>query len=236
MTNRILFSHPLLCIICGIFAPIRALKRKDEGVKLCPKESLWSDVEEIINSYDCQRHHLIAIMQDIQAEYKYLSPQVLERIAQMLDIGVAKVYSVATFYENFSLEAKGKYIIKVCDGTACHVRKSQPIYNAIREYLELEGKQKTSADGLFTLETVACLGACGLAPVVTVNDQVHSKMTRNWPLNCWISCERRTPPMTMTNLTREQLQVRQMKARRLWRPSAARCSSAPVPAASPAAP
>lgn len=134
-------------------------------------------VEEIINSYDCQRHHLIAIMQDIQAEYKYLSPQVLERIAQMLDIGVAKVYSVATFYENFSLEAKGMYIIKVCDGTACHVRKSQPIYNAIREYLELEGKQKTSADGLFTLETVACLGACGLAPVVTVNDQVHSKMT-----------------------------------------------------------
>ena len=65
----------------------------------------------------------------------------------------------------------------MCDGTACHVRKSQPIYNAIREYLELEGKQKTSADGLFTLETVACLGACGLAPVVTVNDQVHSKMT-----------------------------------------------------------
>ena len=134
-------------------------------------------VEEIIDSYGCQRHHLIAIMQDIQAEYKYLSPEVLERIAQKLDIGVAKVYSVATFYENFSLEAKGKYIIKVCDGTACHVRKSQPIYNAIREYLGLEGKQKTTPHALLTLETVACLGACGLAPVVTVNDQVHSKMT-----------------------------------------------------------
>ena len=134
-------------------------------------------VEEIIDSYGCQRHHLIAIMQDIQAEYKYLSPEVLERIAQKLDIGVAKVYSVATFYENFSLEAKGKYIIKVCDGTACHVRKSQPIYNAIREYLELEDKQKTAADSLFPLETGACRGACGLAPVVTVNDQVHSKMT-----------------------------------------------------------
>ncbi len=134
-------------------------------------------VDQIIDSYGCQRPHLIAIMQDIQAEYKYLSPEVLERIAEKLDVGVAKVYSVATFYENFSLEAKGKYIIKVCDGTACHVRKSQPIYTAIREYLELEGKQKTSADGLFTLETVACLGACGLAPVVTVNDKVHSKMT-----------------------------------------------------------
>ena len=134
-------------------------------------------VEDIIDSYGCQVYSLIAIMQDIQAEYKYLSPEVLELIAKKLGIGVAKVYSVATFYENFSLEAKGKYIIKVCDGTACHVRKSQPIYNAIREYLELEGKQKTSADGVFTLETVACLGACGLAPVVTINDQVHSKMT-----------------------------------------------------------
>ena len=134
-------------------------------------------VEEIIDSYGCERRNVIAIMQDIQAEYKYLSQEVLERIAEKLNMGVAKVYSVATFYENFSLEAKGKYIIKVCDGTACHVRKSEPIYNAIREHLGLQGKQKTSADGLFTLETVACLGACGLAPVVTVNDQVHSKMT-----------------------------------------------------------
>ena len=136
-----------------------------------------SRVEEIVESYGCQVHNLIAILQDVQAEYKYLSPEVLELIAEKLNIGVAKVYSVATFYENFSLEAKGKYIIKVCDGTACHVRKSQPIYNAIRENLKLEGKQKTSSDGLFTLETVACLGACGLAPVVTINDQVHSKMT-----------------------------------------------------------
>ena len=134
-------------------------------------------VDQIIDSYGSARHHLIAIMQDIQAEFKYLSPEVLELIAKKLNVGVAKVYSVATFYENFSLESKGKYISKVCDGTACHVRKSQPIYNAIREHLGLQGKQKTSANGLFTLETVACLGACGLAPVVTVNDQVHSKMT-----------------------------------------------------------
>ncbi len=134
-------------------------------------------VAQIIDSYGCEKAHLIAIMQDIQSEYKYLRADVLELIAEKLHISVAKVYSVATFYENFSLEAKGKYIIKVCDGTACHVRKSQPIFNAISEYLELEGKQKTSADGLFTLETVACLGACGLAPVVTINDEVHSKMS-----------------------------------------------------------
>ena len=134
-------------------------------------------VAQIIDSYGCEKAHLIAIMQDIQSEYKYLRADVLELIAEKLHISVAKVYSVATFYENFSLEAKGKYIIKVCDGTACHVGKSQPIFNAISEYLELEGKQKTSADGLFTLETVACLGACGLAPVVTINDEVHSKMS-----------------------------------------------------------
>ena len=134
-------------------------------------------VEEIIDGYGCEVHNLIAIMQDIQAEYKYLSPAVLERIAEKLGIGVAKVYSVATFYENFSLEAKGKYIIKVCDGTACHVRKSQPILERLREYLNLQGKRKTSADGLFTLETVACLGACSLAPAMTVNDVVYAKMT-----------------------------------------------------------
>lgn len=134
-------------------------------------------VEEIIDGYNCEVRNMIAILQDVQAEYKYLSPETLELIAKKLNVGVAKVYSVATFYENFSLEAKGKYIIKVCEGTACHVRKSEPIYKAIYEYLGLSGKRKTSANGLFTLETVACLGACGLAPVVTINDQVHAKMT-----------------------------------------------------------
>ena len=98
-------------------------------------------------------------------------------VAQRLGISVSKVYSVATFYENFSLEAKGKHIIKVCAGTACHVRKSGPIYDAIHEYLKLEGKKKTSADGVFTLETVACLGACGLAPAMTIDGEVYAKMT-----------------------------------------------------------
>lgn len=134
-------------------------------------------VDQIIDSYGCQRHHLIAIMQDIQTEYKYLSPEVLERIAEKLDVGVAKVYSVATFYENFSLEAKGKYIIKVCDGTACHVRKSIPILEEFRNILGLSETKHNSDDMLFTLETVSCLGACGLAPVCTVNDKVHAAMT-----------------------------------------------------------
>ncbi len=136
-----------------------------------------SRVEEILASYDYQPHHLIAIMQDIQSENKYLSREVLTEVADKLHLSIAKVYSVATFYENFSLESKGKYIIRVCDGTACHVRKGGPVYDAVYENLGLSGKQKTSDDGLFTLETVACLGACGLAPVMTINDVVHAQMT-----------------------------------------------------------
>ncbi len=133
--------------------------------------------EQIIAEHNCDPAQLIAIMQDIQNEAKYLSEEVLELIAEKLGISPAKVYSVATFYENFSLEAKGKHIIRVCAGTACHVRKSQPILDALHEELALTGKKKTSADGLFTLETVACLGACGLAPVMTLDGEVHAKMT-----------------------------------------------------------
>ena len=134
-------------------------------------------VSEIIDSHGAQPSQLIAILQDTQTAFNYLSPEDMTLIADRLGISTAKVYSVATFYENFSLEPKGKHIIRVCDGTACHVRKSQPIYDAIHDYMQLTGKRKTDADGLFTLETVACLGACGLAPVMTVNDVVHAQMT-----------------------------------------------------------
>ena len=131
----------------------------------------------IVRAHDCDSAKLIAILQEIQAAESYLSEENMTLVADMLHISVSRVYSVATFYENFSLEPKGKHIIKVCDGTACHVRKSGPIYDAVYEYLGLEGKRKTSADGLFTLETVACLGACGLAPVMTVDGEVFAKMS-----------------------------------------------------------
>lgn len=133
-------------------------------------------VLSILAAHENNAANLIAILQDVQAEYNYLSEANLTLIADTLDISVSRVYSVATFYENFSLEAKGKHIIKVCAGTACHVRKSDPIYDAVYEYLGLSGKKKTSDDGLFTLETVACLGACGLAPVMTIDGEVHAKM------------------------------------------------------------
>ena len=133
-------------------------------------------MRKIVENHGSSSANLIAILQDVQAEYSYLSEANLSYIAQALGISVSKVYSVATFYENFSLEAKGKHIVKVCAGTACHVRKSGPIYDALYEYLGLQGKKKTSDDGMFTLETVACLGACGLAPVMTVDGEVHAKM------------------------------------------------------------
>ena len=89
----------------------------------------------------------------------------------------ATVYGVATFYAQFSLEPKGKYEIKLCDGTACHVRGSMPVLNAVRGKLNLSAEKRTTEDGLFSLETVSCLGACGLAPVVVINEKVYPKMT-----------------------------------------------------------
>ena len=140
-------------------------------------EEQLAHVREIVSQHGCRQSELIAILQEIQNEYKYLSEGALVTVAEMLHVSPAHVYSVATFYENFSLEAKGKHIIKVCAGTACHVRKSQPIYDAIYEYLGLHGKHKTADDGMFTLETVACLGACGLAPVMTVDGEVYPQMS-----------------------------------------------------------
>ena len=116
-------------------------------------------------------------MQDIQAEYRYLPGELLIYVANQLQIPLSKAYSVATFYENFSFEEKGKYVIKVCDGTACHVRKSVPVREALEKKLGLSGKKHTSDDMMFSLEIVSCLGACGLAPVMTINDKVYAKMT-----------------------------------------------------------
>ncbi len=134
-------------------------------------------VDSIINEHACNKQNIIAILQDVQKEFRYLPEEVLNYISVKLDMTPAKIYSIATFYENFSLKPKGKYIIRICDGTACHVKHSIPILNALREKLGLDDKKHTSNDMLFTLETVSCLGACGLAPVMMVNDTVHSKVT-----------------------------------------------------------
>lgn len=140
-------------------------------------QSYYEKVDEIIVTYGNEPRFLIPIIQDIQSEYRYLPPKLLSYVAKKLNINEAKAYSVATFYENFSFEEKGKYLIRVCDGTACHVRKSTTILDQLYKELGLSKDKKTTEDMLFTVETVSCLGACGLAPVLTVNDEVHPAMT-----------------------------------------------------------
>ncbi len=134
-------------------------------------------VDKILNAHNCEQKAIIAVLQEIQEHYHYLPEDVFPHLAERLDMSEARIYSVATFYENFSLEPKGKYVIKICDGTACHVRRSIPILEGLRKELGLSDKKKTTDDLLFTVETVSCLGACGLAPVLMLNDAVHPAMT-----------------------------------------------------------
>lgn len=135
-------------------------------------------LDAILEKHQCDPSQVIAIMQDMPEgiPLPFRNPP-SGYTARKLGISDAKIYGVATFYENFSLEPKGKYVIKVCDGTACHVRKSVPILEEIRKQLNVTEKKPTTDDMLFTVETVSCLGACGLAPVCTVNDHVYPAMT-----------------------------------------------------------
>lgn len=135
-------------------------------------------VDSILEKYNYNKQFLIAVMQDVQKEYHYLPKNILSYIAEKINISEAKIYGVATFYENFSLQPKGRYVIKICNGTACHVRKSMPILEEFRNTLDLSEEKPTSDDMMFTVETVSCLGACGLAPVCTINDEVHPNMTK----------------------------------------------------------
>ena len=134
-------------------------------------------IDEILERHNNDKSMIIAIMQDVQEVYRYLPQEALEHIAAKTGMSESDLYGVATFYGNFSLDAKGKYVLKVCRGTACHVRKSADVLQALQEATGLSEKKSISDDGLFTIEIVSCLGACGLSPVVMVNDTVHATMT-----------------------------------------------------------
>ena len=121
-------------------------------------------IDSVLQKYDCDKTRVIAIMQEIQNEYKFLPKDALKYIAEKIGESEAELYGVATFYENFSMNEKGKYIIKVCNGTACHVRKSDDVQEALYAATGLTPEEHMSKDGLFTIERVSCLGACGLAP------------------------------------------------------------------------
>ena len=137
----------------------------------------FEKVCEILDRYDRDSSKLIPILQEVQDQYRYLPEEIMAFVATSLDISPAKVYGVATFFSHFALKPKGKYVIKICDGTACHVKKSMDIFEILAKKFNLKDGNNTTANSLFTVETVSCLGACGLAPVIMINDDVHGQMT-----------------------------------------------------------
>lgn len=141
----------------------------------------FEKVCEILDKYERNPAKLIPILQAVQAEYRYLPKEALAYVATSLGLSPARVFGVATFYAHFALKPKGKYVVHVCDGTACHVKNAEGLVNALYKKLGLGKEKHTTDDLLFTVETVSCLGACGLAPVVVVNEAVHGMVT---PAKC----------------------------------------------------
>ena len=133
-------------------------------------------LREVISSHKNDKGALMPVLQQAQGIYGYLPIEVLKIIAQEMDIPLEKIYGVATFYSQFTLNPKGKYTISVCLGTACYVKGSGDIFDELSKKLGIKGGETTS-DGKFTLLDCRCIGACGLAPVLTVNDDVYGRLT-----------------------------------------------------------
>jgi len=140
------------------------------------KKIALKDVDKIIQEYGAEPSYLIGMLQDVQAKYHYLPGEALRRIQQKLQVPLTRVYEVATFYKSFSLVPKGDHICTVCLGTACHLRGGPRIAEAFMRELKVE-VGGTSPDGKFTLETVNCLGACALAPLVKMDEENHGGMS-----------------------------------------------------------
>ena len=133
-------------------------------------------VDKIIKEYQGDDSWLVMILQDVQNEYNFLPGPALERIADKLAIPLSRVYNVATFYSSFSLTERGRHVIKVCDGTACHLRNAENVRDEVTRQLGIAEGQ-TTEDKMFTLEVVACLGACALAPVISIDAKYYGGMT-----------------------------------------------------------
>jgi len=139
---------------------------------------MTSAVDQILTQYaNSGSDSLIPILQKIQDEEGFLSRQAVIEVGKTLDIPASKIYGVATFYNQFRFEALGKYHVQVCRGTACHVLGSATVLQELEKMLKIKAGQ-TTRDGLFSMEVVACIGACGLAPVICVNGEFHAKVTR----------------------------------------------------------
>jgi NADH:ubiquinone oxidoreductase subunit E len=140
-----------------------------------------ADLAVILDRHRGERDALITVLEEIQAHYGYLPQSALQYTARELGFPLSRVYGVATFYNLFQFSAPGRYIVRVCKGTACHVNRSGEILKHLKERLGI-GEDETTPDGLFTLQTVACMGACSLAPVLVVNDVTYGNMT---PEKAW---------------------------------------------------
>ena len=132
-------------------------------------------IEEIIARYKDEKTPLMMILSDIQNEYGYIPLEVQELVSEKTGISVAEIYGVVTFYSFFSLKPKGKYVIGVCLGTACYVKGAQQVIDKFSEILKIKAGE-TTEDGLFTLEALRCIGACGIAPALTINGKVYPKV------------------------------------------------------------
>ncbi|NLM96183.1 MAG: NADH-quinone oxidoreductase subunit NuoE [Halanaerobiaceae bacterium] len=140
------------------------------------REKYLAPLKSILKKYEREERYLIPILQEAQGQYGYLPKDVLKEIASYLDLSLSQIYGVVTFYAQFHLKPKGRNVIRVCTGTACHVRGGAEVLKAIENELKIKSGGTTD-DLEFTLETVACIGACGLAPVIMVNDDTHGRLT-----------------------------------------------------------
>ncbi|WP_268872598.1 NADH-quinone oxidoreductase subunit NuoE [Methanofollis ethanolicus] len=133
-------------------------------------------VQQIVGAYPREPRHLLAALQDIQAHYSYISVESMRSVAEHLSVPESRVFSVATFYKALSLVPQGKKVVKVCNGTACHLRGAPGLVGALEKALGIKNGE-TTPDGIFTIQTVNCLGACAMAPVIMINDRVYGKVT-----------------------------------------------------------
>ena len=139
-------------------------------------KELREEVKKILKSYQHDQGMLVAILQDIQANYKYLSKEALKQVSQGLDIPQSQVYSVATFFKAFSLQPRGRHLINVCLGTACHVRGAGRVLDRLEMELGIKNGE-TTRDRRYTLESVNCVGACALGPIVVIDGEYAGEMT-----------------------------------------------------------
>jgi len=135
------------------------------------------NLSDVVTTYPPQREHLISILQEVQEEYGYLSHESIDKISSYLGLPSSKIFGVATFYNQFRLTAPGKIQVSVCRGTACHVKNSLSLLDLVKTLLGIEVGQ-TTKDGLFSLETVACLGCCSIAPVIMANGKFFGRLDK----------------------------------------------------------